>query len=347
MIYLVINDISKVGGLSKVALNLYGEFKKNGYETKIITGNLDDANECYYEQAKADIINLGLGSVHCLAENKIKLLKWYYEFYKALKREKIKDATVIGIETVINFITVLALHNGRNRLIGSEHTAFQRRGITQFLKKRFYPTLNRLVVLTEMDRALYEAFGLKNVTVIPNFIENALDVSSLEHQKILFVGNLERVKGVDLLIDIVKKFDNKAWRFVIVGKGELQKELKEALLGYNVDIKGEILDPKEFYLNADIFILTSRKEGFPMVLLEAKNYGLPIVSFDVQTGPKEMIENSKDGFLVPFGDVEMFVERLQVLTKDHRCLQKMAQKSKESVVRYTPEKVMRKWFQII
>ena len=254
---------------------------------------------------------------------------------------------MISIETVINLITVLALHNGRNRLIGSEHTAFQRRGITQFLKKRFYPTLNRLVVLTEMDRALYEASGLKNVTVIPNFIENTLDVSSLEHQKILFVGNLERVKGVDLLIDIVKKFDNKAWRFVIVGKGELQKELKEALLGYNVDIKGEILDPKKFYLNADIFILTSRKEGFPMVLLEAKNYGLPIVSFDVQTGPKEMIEDGKDGFLVPFGDVEMFVERLQVLTKDHRRLQKMAQKSKESVVRYTPEKVMRKWFQII
>lgn len=347
MIYLIINDISKVGGLSRVAINLYCEFKRSGYGVKIVTGHLNVANECYYEEAKKDIIDLELESVHSLSANKVKLIQWYYMFYKKLKQQNIKNATVISIETVINFITVLALQENSNRLIGSEHTAFQRRGITQFLKKRLYPRLDKLVVLTEIDREFYEAFGLKNVVVIPNFIENTTDVSSLVHKKILFVGSLERVKGVDLLIDIVKKFDNKAWCFVIVGKGEMQKELQEQLTGYNVDIKGEIPEPKAFYLDASIFILTSRKEGFPMVLLEAKNYGLPIVSFDVPTGPKEMIENGEDGFLIPFGKVDMFVKKLAVLTGDHQRLQNMAKKSKESVARYAPEKVMEKWFQII
>ncbi len=346
MIYLIINDISKVGGLSKVALNLYAEFKKSGYETKIITGNLDDTNERYYEQAKADIINLEIGSVHRLAENKMKLLKWYYEFYKALKREKIKDATIISIETVINFITVLALRKN-NRLIGTEHLSFSRRKITQIFKKIFYPKLDRLVVLTETDKKLYNSFGVNNVVVIPNFIEISKKFTALNSKNILFVGKLSSIKGVDFLLEIVKKFDDKAWKFVIVGKGSSEEELRQQLKGYNVDIKGEIPEPKAFYLDASIFILTSRKEGFPMVLLEAKNYGLPIVSFDVPTGPKEMIEDGEDGFLIPFGKVDMFVKKLAVLTGDHQRLQNMAKKSKESVARYAPEKVMEKWFQII
>ena len=345
MIYLLINDITKIGGLSKVALNLYGEFKRSGYEVKIITGNFDIANQEYCKQAKEDIINLGLGSVHSIAHSKIQLLIWYYRYYSALKKRKLKNSTIIGIETVMNFLAVLAFRG--HKIIGSEHTAFQRRGITQFIKRMLYPKLFNLVVLTQTDRKLYEDFGLHNVVVIPNFIQNSLKTSLLNNKTILFIGNLESVKGIDFLIKIIKKFDNQEWKFIIVGKGKMQKELEEQLKGYNVEIKGEVLEPEELYLNADIFILTSRKEGFPIVLLEAKNYGLPIVSFDIPTGPKEMIKDGANGFLIPFGDVDVFVKKLQQLSEDRELLKKMGKQSKDSIIKYTPEKVMGKWFQII
>ncbi len=108
-----------------------------------------------------------------------------------------------------------------------------------------------------------------------------------------------------------------------------------------------MLDVKKEYLNADIFILPSRKEGFPFVLLEAKNYGLPIISFDIPTGPKEMIDNGKDGFLIKFGDVDGFVKKLKLLINNEKLLKEMGKNSKKSVYKYSKEEIMKKWFQII
>jgi amylovoran biosynthesis glycosyltransferase AmsD len=345
-IYIIINDISKIGGLSKVALNLYNEFKKAGYKIKIITGNLDENNEKYYYKVKNDIINLNLGSVHKISNNKFKLIKWYYNYYKALKKLNIKKSTIISIETVINFITVLSL-NKKNKVIGTEHLSFKRRQITQLIKKILYPDLYKLIVLTKTDKKLYNDFGLNNVEVIPNFIYPSEKVSNLNNKRILFVAKLEKIKGVDLLVEIIKQVNNKEWKFVIVGDGIYREYLKKELKSYNVEIKGQLLDVEKVYLNSDIFILTSRKEGFPMVLLEAKNYGLPVVSFDIPTGPKEMIKDGEDGFLIPFKDIDLFVEKLNLLINDEELLKNMAEKSKKSVYQYYPQKVMQQWFQII
>lgn len=346
MIYIVINDISKVGGLSKAAFNLYKLFKENNKEVKIITGNLDKKNEKYYKFALEDIIDLNLGSVHKISNDKLKLIKWYFDFYKSLKNFNLKDDTIISIETFINFLSILAL-NKNNKVIITEHTSFKRRKITQMLKKILYSKANKLVVLTNTDKQLYEKFGINNVLVIPNFIEISQKVSKLNNKNILFVGNLSRVKGVDFLAQIIKKFDNQNWKFTIVGDGPKKETLIKELKNYNVDIKGEVLNVKKEYLNADIFILPSRKEGFPFVLLEAKNYGLPIISFDIPTGPKEMVDNGKDGFLIKFGDVDGFVKKLKLLTNNEKLLKEMGKNSKKSVYKYSKEEIMKKWFQII
>lgn len=346
MIYIIINDISKIGGLSKAAFNLYKIFKENNINVKIITGNLNESNKQYFEFAKDDIINLNLGSVHEISHNKLKLIKWYYNFYRNLKALNIKNETIISIETVINFLTIVSF-NKTNKIIATEHLSFQRRKITQILKKILYPQANHLIVLTTIDKKLYEKVGIKNVEVIPNFIEVSKNASKLDNKNILFIAKLDLIKGVDFLIKIIKKFDDKKWKFTIVGDGPKKEELKIALKNYNVEIKGEVLDVKKEYLNADIFILTSRKEGFPFVLLEAKNYGLPIVSFDIPTGPKELIHDREDGFLVEFGDIDDFVNKLKILTNNKQLLRMMGNNAKKNVYKYSKEEIMKKWFQII
>ena len=346
MIYIIINDISKVGGLSKAAFNLYKLFKENNKEVKIITGNLDEKNKRYFEFAINDIISLNLGSVHQISNNRLKLVKWYFDFYKKLKQLNLKNKTIISIETVINFLSILALRKN-NKIIATEHLSFKRRRITQIIKRFLYPKAYKLIVLTDTDKQLYEKFGIKNVLVIPNFIEISKEVSLLNNKNILFVGKLDVIKGVDFLVEIIKKFNNQNWKFTIVGDGPKKEQLKAELKNYNVEIKGEILDVKKEYLNSDIFVLTSRKEGFPFVLLEAKNYGLPIISFDIPTGPKELINNDIDGFLIDFADVDEFVRKLELLTSNERLLKEMGKNSKKSAYKYSKEEIMKKWFQII
>ncbi len=179
----MINDISKVGGLSKAAFNLYKLFKENNKEVKIITGNLDKKNEKYYKFALEDIIDLNLGSVHKISNNKLKLIKWYFNFYKSLKNLNLKNDTIISIETFINFLSILAL-NKNNKVLATEHSSFKRRKITQILKKKLYFKAHNLVVLTKYDEQLYKEIGIDNVIIIPNFIEISKEVSNLNNYNI-------------------------------------------------------------------------------------------------------------------------------------------------------------------
>jgi len=332
-IFIVINDISKVGGISRVALNLYTELKKY-YDVKIITGNLNKDNFDYYKNAEKDLINLNIGSPHKLS-SRIKLLFWYINFYRKIKKLNInKQDVVIGIETYINFIGSTL----NSKKILTEHTSFKRRFFTQLLKFIFYKRADYLVVLTEDDKKFYKKF-LDNVLVIPNFIYPSDKVSLLNTNHILYVGHINEGKGKKFLCEIIK---HTSWDYKLVGNGDIEcfKNLK------NVILKGEILDVEKEYLSSDIFIMTSKKEGFPMVLLEAKNYGLPIVCFDIP-GTRAIVRDNIDGFLVEFGNINKFIEKVDLLMRDYNLRKKFQIEAKKDIKKYYPNKVIKKWKKII
>ena len=332
-IYITINDVSKIGGISRVALNLYSELKKF-YDVKIITGNLNKDNIDYYKNAKQDIINLNIGSPHQL-KSRIKLLFWYIDFYKKIKQLNInKQDVVIGIETYINFI----VSNLNAKLILTEHISFNRKLFTQILKFIFYKKADYLVVLTKEDAKFYKKF-LDNVLVIPNFIYPSDKVSLLNTNNILYVGHINERKGKEFLCEIIK---HTSWDYKLVGNGDVEcfKNLK------NVILKGEILDVEKEYLSSDIFIMTSKKEGFPMVLLEAKNYGLPIVCFDIP-GTRDIVKNGEDGFLVEFGNIDEFIKKIELLMNDYNLRKKFQLNAKNNIKKYYPNKVIEKWIKII
>ena len=123
---------------------------------------------------------------------------------------------------------------------------------------------------------------------------------------LLSVGNLIPEKGFDYIPDIAlilnSQYPQLEWEWLIVGEGSerasLQSKINASGLENKIILKGRSSNIKEYYLHADLYVMTSRSEGLPMVLLEAKMFHLPIVSFDIHTGPNEMIRHRENGFLL-------------------------------------------------
>jgi glycosyltransferase involved in cell wall biosynthesis len=127
---------------------------------------------------------------------------------------------------------------------------------------------------------------------------------------------MEKVKGIDYLCKILRSYyetSDQSWSCKIIGDGSYRKQLTKFLNANKLD-KVEILSNsstiEEEYRNSSCLLLTSRFEGFPMVLLEAASCGLPLISFDCQTGPPEIIRNGFNGFLIPQYDTKLFVEKM-------------------------------------
>src|SRR5690606_19824055 len=150
-------------------------------------------------------------------------------------------------------------------------------------------------------------------------IQNYPDIA--KEKLILNVGRLVTEKGQKYLIEAFSKINEKAdWRVVILGDGPLRNQLEEQVkilgLDKQVQFLGAVNNVDEWLAKASIFVIPSISEGFPNALAEAMSAGLPCVSFDCKTGPRDLIENYKNGILVEEKNVEELANSLQKLIDD-------------------------------
>ncbi|UZE92315.1 MAG: glycosyltransferase family 4 protein [Methanosarcinales archaeon] len=175
------------------------------------------------------------------------------------------------------------------------------------------------------------------------------EVDEDERVKILFVGYMVESKGVLDLLDIAKNFDPREVEFWFVGKGKLAKNVEEMERKYPVKHFGFISDREELakiYSKADIFVLPSR-ELFGIVLIEAMACGLPVISVD-SVGPRDIINDGVDGFIMPRKDKNILLNKLKVLVNDGKLRKKMGGKGREKAVsRYDVEVIAKKWWDVI
>ena len=174
---------------------------------------------------------------------------------------------------------------------------------------------------------------------------------SLDYKNILSVGRLTHQKGFDLLILAWAKISTQlpGWVITIVGSGEDEKKLKKMAIKYNVTktiiFAGQQKDMKKFYKSASFFCMSSRYEGLPMVLLEAQSYGLPIVSFDCNTGPAEIIDSGENGFLVDNENIDDLSYKIFKLCKEDR-FQNFSKSSLEKSLNFSISNIVLKWDEI-
>lgn len=241
------------------------------------------------------------------------------------------------------------------KLLAQEHlnlAARHRRGAAARLAA--YAQLDGLVTLTEGDRAAYAGAlpGLR-VWSIPNAIPHLPKASAAREPVVLSVGRLNRQKAQARLIDAFAEVADAQpdWRLRICGDGPQRQPLLEQIdalgLADRVTLLGNVRHIEREYARASVFALTSRFEGFPMVLLEAMSRGVPVISMDCPTGPGELIDDGRNGVLVPDGDVARLAQGLDRLMGDPARREQLARGAADTARQYETPMILDRWRELL
>ncbi|WP_067931707.1 glycosyltransferase family 4 protein [Alicyclobacillus kakegawensis] len=223
--------------------------------------------------------------------------------------------------------------------------------------RRLYPRLDHLITLTDDDtatyRRLFDGTGLDVRKITNSAPQVSCPQSSLDQKAVIAAGRLVPQKGFDLLIEafarVIERFPD--WRLKIYGYGRdknaLQKLILDKHLYNHVFLMGPSRDMQQELAQASIYALSSRFEGFGMVLVEAMQCGVPIVSFDCPKGPAEIVTHGEDGWLVENGNVERFAEALMDLMGDDEKRRRFGQNAMRNVQRFDIQQIGRQWLDLL
>ena len=357
------------GGVERVLTLKANYFAEHfGYDVTIILTEGKGKSPFYPLSERIKVVNLNIGFEqlwNCSFLKKIFVyLKKQRQYKKALTAELMKlcpDITVSLLRREINFL--IGIKDGSKK-IGELHVNrlnyrnFEAND-TNFIKQLFaklwmsnlvkqLKRLDRFVVLTEEDKLAWPE--LKNVSVIPDplsFVPTAQ--SSLSVKRVIAVGRYVYQKGFDLLLQAWAKIERQCpdWMLVVYGDGD-RAPYEQMMRNLGIDtsrclLNGPTTDIQREYVNSSLFVFTSRFEGFGMVLVEAMACGLPVVSFACPCGPKDIVRDGEDGFLVENGNIDELVQQLMKLMVDHRLRTAFARHAQQNAQRFNIEQTALRW----
>ena len=229
--------------------------------------------------------------------------------------------------------------------IGSKKTAFLRKLALMFGKA--------YVALTPEDVSEFEKLTKKHclVTSIPNICSTQVVDGNYDSgaKKIVSLGHLNNVKGFDMAALVAKKVFEKHpdWTWEVYGDGPEEGKIKEIIAKNNLQdnfiLKGRTNDLDAVYKNAALMVLTSRTEGFGLVLIEAQAHNLPTVAFDVPFGPRNIIANGENGYLIEPFDLDQMASKICDLIENPTLLEEFSKKANKDVFKYSPQNVATQW----
>jgi glycosyltransferase involved in cell wall biosynthesis len=237
--------------------------------------------------------------------------------------------------------------------VGQEHMHLSNhaRKLRQAMPRQ-YPKLDALAVLTDQDRVAYEALlnGSPPVTHIPNTVRPMGGPKADPSAKtILAAGRVTPQKGFDMLIKAFAQVapDHPDWTLRILGRGDwladLERLVAEHGIGDAVVFDGPSEDLGGEMSRASIYALSSRFEGFPLVLIEAMSKGMAVVAFDCPTGPADVIDDHRNGLLVPPKDVDAYAAALREMMDDEELRRRCGEAAVESAKAYEMERIGPSW----
>ena len=338
-------DMSRTGGTERMTAWLATELSPK-YNVHIISLKFDK-NNIFFPLSDA--------VTHTALKNG-NLLNQIFQIRKYIKKHKID--TVINVDIGLGIFGILATIFTKTNVITWEHSNFYNNwGSSTYplLRNIAAKFSNKMVVLTDKDKQNYlsNIRLCKEVTVIPNpmgELNNDYDVNS---KTILSVGLFSIIKRFDRIIPIAKEIFEKHpdWSWVICGDGPERKNLENQICENNLKDKiiltGNVPNITDFYKNAAMFVLTSQMEGLPMVLLEAKAHKLPIVAFDIQTGPSDIIHNNQNGFLIEPYNIGTMAEKIDLLIENADLRKQFSNNTILDTEKFSQEKIIKQWINLL
>lgn len=214
------------------------------------------------------------------------------------------------------------------------------------------------VVLTKSAKEIYEKkYNISNVVQIYNPIdEKALKYSKeykCDSKKIISVGRLSYQKYFEKAIEVASKVLPLVpdWEWDIFGKGEELEGLQKLIQNYGLDCQvhlcGQVSDLYKRYNDYSFMVMTSRYEGFPMSLLEGSANSLPLISFDIPTGPNEIIVDNENGYLIKAFDTEKMAEKVRWLIEHEEVRIEMSKNSKQMSYKFSEGEIVNQWMHIL
>jgi glycosyltransferase involved in cell wall biosynthesis len=350
-VLIICSRLDLPGGIEKATVNVANLFALYGHEVTLLV--LDETEKSFYAINK-DIkllqhpLHFGITSQGNFLSRKIAFLK-HIKFLRKLIYS-IKADVIVTTEYVFTVTAQLA-KNKDKKLFSWEHHHFHWLNKSKFwdlLCMKLYPKVYRVICLNKVEAELFSNIGCQT-SVIPNFVLQQ-QKAVLSTKTILTVGWLINRKGVDLIPSIAKVVFQRYqdWKWRIIGSGEeydtLMRSIKENHLAQKISIiPPSSPDLEQEYLNASIYVMTSRFECFPMVLLEAMSHGIPCISYNCPTGPADIIKHEEDGLLVDTENIKGMAEAICRIIENEELRMKMGENAHINVQRFSPENIYKLW----
>ena len=345
----VLGNISLGAGTERAVTNLANAFSRDkDNQVFIVSINSENKDKPYYplnENIKVIHMNAGKG-------NKIQRLLRYNGIIGQLNRIMADNEIDYVLGTTHAFNILLSFVKGKVKKIGCEHMSYNAcPKASRIIRKSRYRHLDAVVLLTRMDRGHYDFLPKNKTYVIPNIRSFQPDKpAALDEKRIITVGRLDSQKGYDILVELAPALKNRIpdWKIDIYGSGGMKQQLEDRIKELDVRdfvfINEPIKQIREEFEKSSLYLMTSRFEGLPMVLLEAQACGLPIVSFNCPEGPADVINDGEDGYLVNDFNSEELVEKTARVALDDKLRKKMGSNAFKRSDRFSEEAVLKKWY---
>jgi glycosyltransferase involved in cell wall biosynthesis len=375
-IVFVLNEYNGHGGAQRVASILAHDFVQDGHNVAVLSINKQkDAPSYFSEEIPVHVVHkdnyraplpkklstslkaLNIKTIFSELKRRTQLLKKQKEVLKFFDKYEEEEVLVIVIQVWgMQWIEPL-LYRKNIKIIGQSHESYIAAKNSHRYKRllRYYRQVSKFLLLTQKDADHFENLGFSNVGVMYNpspFRQSNNSDKLYANKTIVSTGRLVDDKGFDVLIESFSRVakDLPEWKLHIYGDGPSKKYLSNliGILGMEKQIflKGQTKDIEGALSSASFFVLSSKAEGLPMSLIEAQSCGLPCISTDCAPGIREIINEYKDGFVTPVGDIPLIARHIKRLALDQNLYHSFSEFAFESSKKFEKDFIKHQWYDL-